>query len=96
MQNEWHVAVIDASGADLQTISAVPAICKGWYINSLLASGQPILKNVTTVRLRLPNATAEGDAGDFDGAIFEDSLIADSASVATGEYVIFWKERERL
>jgi hypothetical protein len=91
---EWKYAVVDLS-TNSTTVSSVPCIVKGFYVNTTLSAHECLIKDNTTTVIRIPASTAAATTVDFHGLRFETSLIVDPHDSATGELLIEYDELER-
>ena len=94
MIREWQYSTQDTSN-NLTTISAVPALVKGVYINTTLSAHTVVLKDDTTAVITIPASSRAGDAFDFDGTRFETSLVLDPDDSSTGNITILFDDLER-
>lgn len=80
-------SVVDVSN-DSTTVSSVPAILYGVYVNTALsAHALPITDGSTTV-VTIPASSAAGTIITFPGIRFETSLIVDPNDAATGSITL--------
>lgn len=91
---EWKKAVINTAD-DITTISAIPALVKGVYINTKLSDHTVNIEDGTEVSFVIPaNATA-GNFYDWEAARFETSLIVDPDNNSTGNITVLYKDLAR-
>ena len=93
---EWKYAVIDTS-TNSTTVTSVPALVKGVYINTTLSAHTVVLKDDTTAVFTIPAEAGAGDAFDFgdEGTRFETSLVCDPDDASTGNLTILYYDLER-
>ena len=91
---EWQYAVVDLA-TNSTTISLVPCIIKGWYVNTAMSAHECLITDDTTTVIRVPASTSAGDARDYAGLRFETSLIVNPDDAATGELLVLYDELER-
>ncbi len=73
MSREWKYAVVDLS-TNSTTVSDVPCIVKGFYVNTTMSAHECLIKDDTTPVIRIPASTAAAAASDFDQLRFELAL----------------------
>jgi len=95
MSREWKYAVVDLS-ANSTTVSDVPCIVKGFYVNTTMSAHECLIKDDTTTVIRIPASTAAAAASDFDQLRFETSLVVDPDDSATGELLIMFDQMEQI
>ena len=95
MSREWKHAVVDLS-ANSTTVSDVPCIVKGFYVNTTMSAHECLIKDDTTTVIRIPASTAAAAASDFDQLRFETSLVVDPDDSATGELLIMFDQMEQI
>ena len=79
-----------ATDADV-TISAVPCVLLGIYINVTLSAHAVNVLDAAVGKLVLPASLAAGTKIDCHSAEFATSLIINSDNAATGKIVFFWR-----
>lgn len=79
-----------ATDADV-TISSVPCVLLGIYINGVLSAHPVNVKDASTTKIILPASMAAGTKIDCHSAEFATSLIVNSDNAATGKIVFFWR-----
>jgi len=84
------MTVIDTS-TDSTTISSVPALLFGVYVNTVLSAHTVLFTDGATTKITLPASLAAGSERDFRGARFETSLICDPDNSSTGNITVFWR-----
>ena len=95
MSREWKYAVVDLS-ANSTTVSDVPCIVKGFYVNTTMSAHECQIKDDTTTVIRIPASTAAAATSDFDQLRFETSLVVDPDDSATGELLIMFDQMEQI
>jgi len=95
MSREWKYAVVDLS-TNSTTVSDVPCIVKGFYVNTTMSAHECLVKDNTTTVIRIPASTAAAAASDFDQLRFETSLVVDPDDSATGELLIMFDQMEQI
>lgn len=91
MANEWKKAVVDLAD-NSTTISSLPCLVKGVYINTQISSHVCDIKDGSDVAYKIPASATAANRYDFGPTRFETSLVIDPNDAATGnitvEYVI--------
>ena len=95
MSREWKYAVVDLS-TNSTTVSDVPCIVKGFYVNTTMSAHECQIKDDTTTVIRIPASTPARAASDFDQLRFETSLVVDPDDSATGELLIMFDQMEQI
>ena len=95
MSREWKHAVVDLS-TNSTTVSDVPCIVKGFYVNTAMSAHECRIKDDTTTVIRIPASTAAAAASDFEQLRFETSLVVDPDDSATGELLIMFDQMEQI
>lgn len=84
------MTVVDTS-ANSTTVSAVPAVLLGIYVNTVLSAHTVVIKDGATGKLTLPASLGAGTKIDCHSATFATSLVVDPDDSSTGEIVVFWR-----
>ena len=79
-----------ADNADV-TISSVPCVLLGIYINGVLSAHAVNVMDAASNKIVLPASMAAGTKIDCHSAKFATSLIINSNDSATGKIVFFWR-----
>ena len=91
---EWKKAVINTAD-DITTISNVPALVKGVYINTKLSSHTVNIKDGAEVSYVIPADAAAGNFYDWEAVRFETNLIVDPDDSSTGNITVQYKDLAR-
>lgn len=90
VHNETYYSVVDVA-VDSTTVSSVPALLFGVYVNTALsAHALPIVDGSTTI-VTIPASAAAGSMYTFPGIRFETSLIVDPNDAATGNVTLAYR-----
>ena len=91
----WTPTAVDLA-TDVTTVSTLPVVVKGVYINTTLSAQACNINNGTTTVFIIEASKAAGSIIDFageDGVLFDTSLIVDPDNAATGNLTILYKDR---
>lgn len=89
-RRQLQATVVDVAD-NSTTISAVPAMLYGVYVNTVLSAHALPITNAATARITLPASTAAGTQFNYvNGVPFETSLIVDPNDAATGNITVVW------
>ena len=92
---EWKTGVVDLSTA-ITTVSTLPVIVKGVYVNTVLSADACNINNGTSTIFILKASLAAGSVIDFageEGVLFDTNLIIDPDNSASGNITILYKEK---
>lgn len=91
----WTAKVIDLT-VNRITVSTVPVIVKGLYINTTLSAHVCNINNGSETILKVPASYTAGTVIDFagdEGLLFSTNLIIDPDDSASGSLTIFYKTK---
>ena len=92
---EWKTGVVNLA-TDSTTVSTIPVIVKGVYVNTVLSAHACNINNGTSTIFILKASLAAGSVIDFageEGVLFDTNLIIDPDNSATGNITILYKEK---
>ncbi len=91
VHNECLYKVVDVA-TDITTVSAIPAILYGIYVDTVLSNHALPIKDGSNVVLNVVAQAAAGTNLSWPAGIrFETSLVVDPNDAATGGIVVFYK-----
>lgn len=86
-----NATVVDLS-VDSTTVSSVPAILVGVYVNTALSAAACPIESGGTALVTLVASLAAGTNLQFgEGVIFPSTLTVNPDNAATGSITVFWK-----
>ena len=89
--SECQYAVVDTS-TDSTTVSSVPAIVFGVFVNTVLSAHTVILEDGSTAVITLPASLAAGTNIHFPNGIrFTTSLVVNPDNSSTGNITVLYK-----
>ena len=89
MTTEWRAERVDLTN-NITTITAVPCLVKGVYINSTLSAHACEIKNGSSSLFTIPASAAAGTSYGFGPARYEDSLVVDPDDSGTGNLTVVY------
>ena len=95
MIDEWKATLVDLS-TDSTTVSAVPALLNGIYVNDQVSAHAVPIYDGTTLIFKIPAGATPGNAYSLGPARCETSLIIDPDDAATGTITVLWRDLGRV
>ena len=89
MNREWRYRRVDLAD-NITTITTVPCLVKGAYINTTLSAQDCEIKDSTNNAFTIPKSAVQGNAYAFGPARYEDNLIVDPDDSATGSITVIY------
>jgi len=91
VHEECEYTVVDLSD-NVTTVSSVPAILYGVYVNTVLSADACPIEDGTTAVITLVASLAAGSNLQFPGVRFDTSLVVDPDDAATGNITVIWRK----
>lgn len=91
-QSACSMTVIDLSADAATTVSAVPAILLGVYVNVVMSAHAVTIGDATTTKITLPASTAAGTNMNCYGATFGTSIVVTPNASSTGTITVFYRQ----
>jgi len=91
----WKPNRVDLA-TDLTTVFGLPAVVRGFYVNTTLSAHICFIKNGSDIVFTIPASLVAGTVVDFageQGVLFDDSIIIDPDDAASGSITIMYIER---
>jgi hypothetical protein len=82
--------VVDVA-TDTTTVSSIPAVLTGIYVNTVLSAHALPIEDGGTAKITLPASTAAGTYLEFPDVKFATSLIVNPNDSGTGNVTVFWR-----
>lgn len=88
-----NATVVDVA-TDSTTVSSVPAVLVGVYVNTALSAHALPIESGGVALVTLPASLAAGSNVQFgDGIMFPSNLVVNPNDAATGNITVFWRPR---
>jgi hypothetical protein len=91
MTEEWEHTVVSCLSAATYTVSPIPVLLKGFYVNTAMSAHQAEIRDGVTSVIKTPASMAQGDVVDVDGLMFHTNCVVVCAAGQTGNITVIYK-----